>query len=99
MNALRGNLSAFALIAPVQLMLGLVIFVPAIFVVWLSFQQSTFGQSAVFVAVSRAVQVQSSLPDETPADCVVKVFVTVQCRYVEVPDSEHGLSVIVSLIT
>jgi len=59
MNALRGNLSAFALIAPVQLMLGLVIFVPAIFVVWLSFQQSTFGQSAVFVGTDNYAKVIS----------------------------------------
>lgn len=45
----RGSWSALGLIAPAQLMLGLIIFVPAIYVVWLSFQQSTFGQNAVFV--------------------------------------------------
>ena len=57
MNATRGNLSAFGLIAPVQLMLGLVIFVPALYVVWLSFQQSTFGQNAVFVGTDNYARV------------------------------------------
>jgi multiple sugar transport system permease protein len=57
MNTSRGNLSAFGLIAPVQLMLGLVIFVPAIYVVWLSFQQSTFGQNAIFVGTDNYAKV------------------------------------------
>jgi multiple sugar transport system permease protein len=57
MDATRGNLSAFGLIAPVQLMLGLVIFVPAIYVIWLSFQQSTFGQNAVFVGTDNYARV------------------------------------------
>jgi multiple sugar transport system permease protein len=57
MNAARSNLSAFGLIAPVQLMLGLVIFLPALYVVWLSFQQSTFGQNAVFVGTENYARV------------------------------------------
>ena len=58
MNTARGGtLSAFGLIAPVQLMLGLVIFVPALYVVWLSFQQSTFGQNAVFVGTDNYARV------------------------------------------
>ena len=55
----RGSLSALGLIAPAQLMLGLVIFVPAIYVVWLSFQQSTFGQNAVFVGTANYAKVIS----------------------------------------
>jgi multiple sugar transport system permease protein len=57
MNATRSNLSAFGLIAPVQLMLGLVIFLPALYVIWLSFQQSTFGQNAVFVGTDNYTRV------------------------------------------
>jgi multiple sugar transport system permease protein len=56
-TARSGTLSAFGLIAPVQLMLGLVIFVPAIYVIWLSFQQSTFGQNAVFVGTDNYARV------------------------------------------
>jgi multiple sugar transport system permease protein len=59
MDEKRGSLSALGLIAPVQLMLGLVIFVPAIYVVWLSFQQSTFGQNAVFVGTANYAKVIS----------------------------------------
>ncbi len=57
MNEQRGSLSALGLIAPAQLMLGLVIFLPAIYVVWLSFQQSTFGQNAVFVGTANYAKV------------------------------------------
>src|ERR671914_2235278 len=57
MDESRSNLSAFGLIAPVQLMLGLVIFVPALYVVWLSFQQSTFGQNAAFVGFANYAKV------------------------------------------
>jgi multiple sugar transport system permease protein len=59
MDEKRGSLSALGLIAPAQLMLGLVIFVPAIYVVWLSFQQSTFGQNAVFVGMANYAKVIS----------------------------------------
>jgi multiple sugar transport system permease protein len=47
----RSTLSAYGFIAPVQLMVGLVIFLPAIYVFWLSFQDSTFGRGAVFVGL------------------------------------------------
>jgi multiple sugar transport system permease protein len=59
MNEQRGSLSALGLIAPAQLMLGLVIFLPAIYVIWLSFQQSTFGQNAVFVGTANYAKVIS----------------------------------------
>jgi multiple sugar transport system permease protein len=59
MDEKRGSLSALGLIAPAQLMLGIVIFVPAIYVVWLSFQQSTFGQNAVFVGTANYAKVIS----------------------------------------
>ena len=59
MDEKRGSLSALGLIAPAQLMLGVVIFVPAIYVVWLSFQQSTFGQNAVFVGTANYAKVIS----------------------------------------
>lgn len=42
-------LPAYLAIAPVQLLVGLVIFLPALYVVWLSLQQSSFGANAVFV--------------------------------------------------
>jgi multiple sugar transport system permease protein len=58
-NEQPGSLSALGLIAPAQLMLGLVIFLPAIYVVWLSFQQSTFGQNAVFVGTANYAKVIS----------------------------------------
>jgi multiple sugar transport system permease protein len=57
MDEKRGSLSVLGLIAPAQLMLGLVIFLPAIYVVWLSFQQSTFGQNAVFVGTANYAKV------------------------------------------
>ena len=59
MNEQRSSLSAFGLIAPVHLMLGLVIFLPAIYVVWLSFQSSTFGQHAAFVGTANYAKVIS----------------------------------------
>jgi len=46
-----GLLAAYGLVAPVQLLVGLVIFVPALYVLWLSFQASSFGQNAVFVGL------------------------------------------------
>ena len=38
-------------------MLGVVIFLPAIYVFWLSFQQSTFGQAATFVGLANYAKV------------------------------------------
>jgi multiple sugar transport system permease protein len=58
MNTTRSTtFSAFGLIAPVQLMLVVVIFIPALYVVWLSFQSSTFGQNAVFVGMDNYTKV------------------------------------------
>jgi multiple sugar transport system permease protein len=57
MNTRSTTFSAFGLIAPVQLMLAVVIFIPALYVVWLSFQSSTFGQNAVFVGIDNYTKV------------------------------------------
>lgn len=54
-----GMLSAYGLIAPVQAMLALIIFVPALYVIWLSFQQSSFGQNATFVGWQNYLRVLS----------------------------------------
>jgi len=45
------------LLAPVQLLLLGVIVIPSIYVIWLSFQSSTFGQSANFVGWDNYVRV------------------------------------------
>ena len=44
-------------IAPVHVMVLGVIVIPSVFVIWLSFQASTFGQSARFVGVENYVRV------------------------------------------
>jgi multiple sugar transport system permease protein len=51
--------AAFTLIAPVQLLVGLVIFLPALFVVWLSLNNSTFGVAPEFVAFDNYTRVLS----------------------------------------
>lgn len=51
--------AAFTLIAPVQLLVGLVIFVPALFVVWLSLNNSTFGVAPEFVGLANYTRVLS----------------------------------------
>lgn len=48
---------AMPLLAPVQLLLLGVIVIPSIYVIWLSFQSSTFGQSATFVGWDNYVRV------------------------------------------
>lgn len=48
---------AWAMVAPVHALVGLVIFVPALYVLWLSFQQSSFGQAATFVGFANYVRV------------------------------------------
>lgn len=48
---------AMPLLAPVQLLLLGVIVIPSIYVIWLSFQSSTFGQSANFVGWDNYVRV------------------------------------------
>ena len=50
-------LSAYALIGPVQLLVGVVIFLPAIYVFWLSLNQSSFGQAATFVGFANYAKV------------------------------------------
>ena len=44
-------------IAPVHVMVLGVVVIPSVFVIWLSFQASTFGQSARFVGVENYVRV------------------------------------------
>lgn len=51
--------AAFTLIAPVQLLVGLVIFLPALFVVWLSLNNSTFGVAPEFVGLENYTRVLS----------------------------------------
>lgn len=51
--------AAFTLIAPVQLLVGLVIFLPALFVIWLSLNNSTFGVAPVFVGLENYTRVLS----------------------------------------
>lgn len=45
------------LVAPAQLLVGGVILVPALYLVWLSFQQSTFGAQAVFVGFANYARI------------------------------------------
>ena len=51
--------SALGLIAPVQILVGGIIFVPALYVVWLSLNQSSFGQDPVFVGLANYARVLS----------------------------------------
>jgi multiple sugar transport system permease protein len=55
----RSVLPAFALVSPVQLMVGGIIFLPAIYVFWLSLNQSSFGQAATFVGLANYAKVLS----------------------------------------
>lgn len=58
MKVLRRNLAGtLPFIAPVHVMVLGVIVIPSFFVVWLSFQSSTFGQSATFVGLENYVRV------------------------------------------
>jgi multiple sugar transport system permease protein len=43
---------AFALISPVQLLIGVIIFLPAIYVMWLSLNASSFGKAPDFVGLA-----------------------------------------------
>lgn len=52
-----GRLAAWGFVAPVQLMVGGIILVPALYVFWLSLQQSTFGQNATFVGLENYARV------------------------------------------
>jgi len=53
----RTPLSAIALVTPVQLMIGGIIFLPALYVFWLSLNQSSFGQAATFVGLANYAKV------------------------------------------
>lgn len=53
----RMPLAAVALVSPVQLMVGCVIFLPALYVFWLSLNQSSFGQSASYVGLANYAKV------------------------------------------
>ncbi|KRE07221.1 sugar ABC transporter permease [Bosea sp. Root670] len=55
----RTPFSAIALVTPVQLMIGGIIFVPALYVFWLSLNQSSFGQAATFVGLANYAKVLS----------------------------------------
>lgn len=55
----RARLSAIALVTPVQLMIGGIIFLPALYVFWLSLNQSSFGQAATFVGLANYAKVLS----------------------------------------
>lgn len=52
-------LPPFLLVAPVQLMVVVIIFVPVLYVAWLSVNQSSFGQSPEFVGLANYVKVLS----------------------------------------
>ena len=53
----RTPLSAIALVTPVQLMIGGIIFLPALYVFWLSLNESSFGQAATFVGFTNYAKV------------------------------------------
>ena len=53
----RAPFSAIALVTPVQLMVGGIIFLPALYVFWLSLNQSSFGQAASFVGLANYAKV------------------------------------------
>ena len=53
----RTPLSAIALVTPVQLMIGGIIFLPALYVFWLSLNESSFGQAATFVGFANYAKV------------------------------------------
>ncbi len=57
--AARTPLSAVALVTPVQMMIGGIIFLPALYVFWLSLNQSSFGQAATFVGLANYAKVLS----------------------------------------
>ncbi len=56
MNA-RGKLGILPLLAPTQLLLLSLVVIPSIYVVWLSFQTSTYGANAEFVGMRNYVRV------------------------------------------
>lgn len=59
MRSLSNRLVHLAMIAPVQLLLILVIGLPAIYVLWLSLHMTAFGQAPVFVGLANYAMVLS----------------------------------------
>lgn len=58
-GTMRRLAGALTLIAPVQLLVGIIIFLPALYVVWLSLNRSTFGLEPQFVGLANYVRVLS----------------------------------------
>lgn len=58
-GTMRRLTGALTLIAPVQLLVGLIIFLPALYVVWLSLNRSTFGLEPQFIGLENYVRVLS----------------------------------------
>lgn len=58
-SRVKSALPALFMVGPVQLMVISMIFVPVLFVAWLSFNESSFGQAPVFVGLQNYVQVLS----------------------------------------
>ena len=56
---MQPRLPQYLLILPVQLLLVGIIFIPSIYVGWLSFQQSSFGIDTVFVGLSNYIRLAS----------------------------------------
>lgn len=58
-SRLKSALPVAFMVGPVQLMVISMIFIPVLFVAWLSFNESSFGQAPVFVGLQNYVQVLS----------------------------------------
>lgn len=58
-SRVKAALPALFMVGPVQLMVISMIFIPVLFVAWLSFNESSFGQAPVFVGWQNYVQVLS----------------------------------------
>lgn len=58
-SRVKAALPALFMVGPVQLMVISMIFIPVLFVAWLSFNESSFGQAPVFVGWRNYVQVLS----------------------------------------
>lgn len=58
-SRVKAVLPALFMVGPVQLMVISMIFIPVLFVAWLSFNESSFGQAPVFVGWQNYVQVLS----------------------------------------
>ncbi len=54
-----GLAAAYGLVAPVQILVGAVIFVPALWVFWLSLNESSFGRAPTFVGLANYAKILS----------------------------------------